>query len=160
MENYIIESLGLSSTATSGLSLIAGIVVLISIWGIFSKTDRSGWNALIPILRWYGLAEIGCENALFWTFLLISPVICIPFAFIFAANRTGVGLLMIMLIITCIACLVSECVIMFKLGKAFHQSTIFSILLIIFPVICLPILAFGSASIYDEPRRGRGIYDR
>lgn len=159
----LLMNLGVSYTTSSLISLVVSIVTLISVWGIFSKAGKSGWYVFIPIYNMYQLADIGCENPTFWVFLMMTPVIP-SVLMVMAAIGGSQGLYilcLILIIITGLASIVSEAVIMFKLGKAFHQSTIFCILLLIVPVICLPILAFGSASLYEweEPKRGRSIYD-
>lgn len=162
MEKLLLELAG-TSTTTSLISLVISVVTAISFWGIFSKAGKSGWYIFIPVYNMYQVADIGCENPVFWIFLMMSPIIP-TLLVVGAALSQSTTLLMVcnvLIIITVIAAIVAECVIMFKLGKAFHQSTVFCIILVILPVICLPILAFGSASLYeyDVPQRGRSIYD-
>lgn len=117
-------SLGIAMLSSSGDSLtglaigtVISLVEVVSLWALFVKVGRSGWEILIPIYDVYALADIGCDMPLLWTILAF-----VPFANV-----------------------VAYCVIMYKLAMAFDQSVVFAIFLIILPGIGIPLLAFGSA---------------
>lgn len=114
----------LSSSSSGGdallwmaVELVVALVGIISMWSLFMKAGRNGWEILIPFYNLYCLADIGCDIPILWTILSFIPV----------AN------------------FVAYCVIMFKLAKAFDQSTVFAIVLILLPIVGIPMLAFGSA---------------
>lgn len=115
MTNLLLSSGG-SSSSSFFIGLIITLFMVFSFWALLLKANRSGWGIVIPIYGEYLLADIGCSMPLLWTILLLIP---------------GINL-------------ISYCVIMYKLGRAFDQSVLISILLIIFPVIFVPYLAFGS----------------
>lgn len=98
------------------VAMIISVLMIISLWKIFTKAGKPGWGSLIPFYNYYLLTEITYGNG--WLFLLL----CIPFAnFVF----------MIMMA--------------FKLAKVFGKGTGFGFGVWLLPVIFYPILAFGDA---------------
>ena len=97
------------------------IIFLVSMWGIEKKIRNKGWIALIPIYN------IGCLSkdvlGYFWLFLLL---------FIPAINAIFLLLLL------------------YNLGKVFGKSNLYSILLIVFPTILMPLLAFDNSSYQND----------
>lgn len=102
------------------IGAIIAFVLIVSLWSVLLKANRSGWGILIPVYGYYEVASIGCSMPLLWTILLFVPVVN----------------------------LISYGVVMFKLGKAFDKSALFILVLVLFPVIGIPVLAFGSSSKY------------
>lgn len=105
-----------SNPYTSGVSAVVGIISLISLCVIFSKAGRGWWEAMIPIYSIYVMCKISKISG--WNFLWI---------FVPIAN--------------CIFCII----LIFKLAATFNKGVIFSLGIIFFPVIFLPILAFGGS---------------
>lgn len=101
------------------IALILGIFMAVCLWRIFAKAGKPGWAAIVPVYNGWVLFEIVGYPG-WWAILSL-----IPFVNIFPA---------IMMLVA-----------YYKLGKLFGKSDLFSILLIFFPVILLPVLAFGSA---------------
>jgi len=99
--------------------LILAIIVIVAMWKVFTKANKPGWAAIIPVYNTWVLFEITGYPA-WWSILSL-----VPFVNIFPA---------VMVIIAT-----------FKLGKLFGKSTAFSICLILFPFVTYPILAFGSS---------------
>jgi hypothetical protein len=92
------------------------IVAIAAIWRIFTKAGRPGWAAIIPIYNFIVLLDIVGKP---WWWLLLF---FIPF----------VNLIILI-------------VVYMDLAKAFGQSTLFGIGLIVLSPIFMLILAFGPA---------------
>lgn len=92
------------------------VIVLVSLWKIFSKAGQPGWASIIPFYNTYVLLLIAGKPG-WWLILMLIPGV----AFIF-------GILMSV-----------------GLAQNFGKGTGFAIGLILLPLIFLPILAFGDA---------------
>lgn len=121
-----------SSSSSSFLSapvliLILALVLIIVVaqWKVFTKAGKPGWASIVPVYSSYVLLDIvGMPT---W----IAFLTLIPFVNFVAS----------------IALLVAY----FKLGKAFGKGTGFSIMLVLFPYITIPILGFGKAQFNGAP---------
>lgn len=98
------------------LSLAISVLTLVAMWKLFVKAGRAGWKCLIPFYNTYCLYDIAWGNG--WLFLLMF-VPCV---------NVVVGIMML-----------------FKLAKAFGQSTGFGFGLLFLNTIFILILGFGSA---------------
>ena len=116
--------------------LASMIVVIVSMWKIFTKAGEKGWKSIIPIYNSYILLSIVKVPQLFWGWL-VCVIISNFNSELFSVIGT-IGVLVIS-IITCI-----------KVAKVFGKSNGFAIGLIFLPVIFYPILAFGSANYQPE----------
>jgi len=94
---------------------IIGLVIA-SLWRIFTKADKPGWAAIVPIYNIIVLLEL-TEQPLWMTFLYFVPV----------AN------------------LVVSIIVNIELANRFNRSTGFAVGLILLPIIFLPVLAFSDA---------------
>jgi hypothetical protein len=100
--------------------IVAIIVVLVAgLWKVFQKAGKPGWAAIIPVYSTWVLFEIVGYPG-WWSLLSLIPIVNI-----FPA----------------IMSLISY----FKLGKLFGKSDVYSVMLVLFPYILLPILGFGKA---------------
>jgi len=97
------------------ISVIAGIIGIISYWRIYTKAGQPGWACLIPIYNLYILTKI-IGKPWWWLLLMIFPCTSLIFA-IWAANL---------------------------LSKSFGQGVGFTLGLIFLGFIFYPILAFGN----------------
>ncbi|GAF04859.1 DUF5684 domain-containing protein [Saccharicrinis fermentans] len=105
-----------------GIVYVAIIVLLIaSLWKIFTKAEKPGWAALIPFYNTIVLLQIVGKPAI-WLLWLMLPGINIIFA-IWATNL---------------------------LAKSFGKSEGFTVGLILLGLVFYPILAFGDAK-YEGP---------
>ena len=98
------------------LSLAISVLTLVAMWKLFVKAGKAGWKCLIPFYNTYCLYDIAWGNG--WLFLLMF-VPCV---------NVVVGIMML-----------------FKLAKAFGQSTGFGFGLLFLNTIFILILGFGSA---------------
>ncbi len=100
-----------------GLVYLAVIVLLIaSMWVIFTKAGQPGWAAIVPIYNGVVLLQI-VGRPVWWIVLLLIPFV-----------NFIVGLLVVL-----------------DLAKSFGQSVGFGIGLLLLPFVFAPMLAFGDA---------------
>ena len=102
-----------------GLILYLGIIVLLiaSIWKIFTKAGKPGWAAIIPIYNFIVLLEI-INKPVWWIVLILVPFV-------------NFIIVIIMYL---------------ELAKVFGKSTGFGIGLVLLGVVFFPMLAFGDAT--------------
>jgi len=96
--------------------LIVILIMVISLWKIFSKAGKPGWAAIIPIYNAIVMLEI-VGKPLWWFILLLIPVVNIVISIIVAV----------------------------ELAKKFGKGPGFAVGLILLSIIFYPILAFGGA---------------
>lgn len=109
-----------------GVIIYLGFIVLMiaSLWTIFSKAGKPGWAAIIPIYNYVVMLEI-IKKPIWWIVLMLIPIVNI-----------------IVGIIICI-----------QLAKVFGKSTGFGIGILLLGFIFLPMLAFGDAT-YNAEQAG------
>ena len=98
------------------LFIIFSIFTLVCFYKIKKKIDNKGWLGLIPVVNYIELTKDVYGSYLYNLLFLIPFVNFITFIRLF-----------------------------YKLGKTFGKSTMFSILLIFFPSLLLPIIAFDES---------------
>ena len=92
---------------------IAGLIVLISTWRLFSKAGKHGWAAIIPIYSTIVMLRV-IRRPLWWIVMLIIPVVNIVFLFMMH----------------------------YDLAKAFGKGAGYMWLLTLLPFLGYPMLAF------------------
>jgi len=115
------ESVGLGAImAIIGAYLIfvlaIAVVMLISMWKIYSKAGQPGWAVLVPIYNVVVLLKI-VNKPVWWILLMLIPF---------------VNFIIIILLYL-------------QLAKVFGKDTGFGLGLVFLPIIFLPMLAFGKA---------------
>jgi hypothetical protein len=96
---------------------VAVIVIIIAAnWKIFEKAGKPGWAAIIPIYNLIVLLQI-IGKPVWWFLLLLIPVVNI----------------VILIIMT------------HGLSKAFGKDFVYTIGLLLLPIVFYPILGFGDA---------------
>jgi hypothetical protein len=133
MENYgnnMGDLAGVFAAMGIGSGIIL-IVVLISMWKIFTKAGRPGWEGIIPIYNIYVMITEIIGKPVKWFYYILGGIILsfIPF----------VGILV------SIALLVIMIIILNDLAKAFGKGVGFTVGLVLLGIIFYPILAFGPA---------------
>jgi len=96
--------------------LLIVLVMVASLWKVFTKAGKPGWAAIVPIYNLFVLAEIAGKPA-WWGILMLIPFVGI-----------------IMFIIVCIA-----------LAERFGKGAGFGVGLGLLGIIFFPILGFGDA---------------
>jgi hypothetical protein len=108
-----------------GVVYLAFIVLLIaSMWKIFTKAGQPGWAAIIPIYNLYILLKIIGRPG-WWIILMLIPFVNFVIAIIIAID----------------------------LAKSFGKGVGFAFGIILLGIVFLPILAFGDAR-YQGPAAG------
>ncbi len=119
-----------TSTTTTGVSPLAAgmgvgmmlvwcavvLILVISMWKIFTKAGKPGWAAIVPIYNMIVMLEIACKP-IWWFILLLIPLVNI-----------------IVIII-----------VLIELAKRFGKGVGFAIGMLILPFIFYPMLAFGDS---------------
>ena len=103
------------------IELAITVLVIASLWKIFTKAGKPGWAAIIPIYNIIVLLQI-VGRPIWWLILLLIPIVNIVIAIILAID----------------------------LAKAFGKGAGFGLGLIFLGFIFYPILGFGSAT-YTKP---------
>jgi ABC-type sulfate transport system permease subunit len=92
------------------------ILLIASIWKVFSKAGQPGWAVLIPFFNVYVLCKVAGRPG-WWLILMLIPFVNFVIAIILSLD----------------------------LAKAFGKGAGFAVGLILLPFIFYPILGFGSA---------------
>jgi hypothetical protein len=107
------------------LGIVIGILMIASVWRVFSKAGEPGWASLIPFYNLFVFVKI-CGKPAWWMILFFVPV----------AN------------------IVAWVVTSFALAERFGKETLFGLGLCFVGFIFWPLLAFGEAQ-YKEERFAR-----
>jgi hypothetical protein len=92
------------------------VLIVASLWKIFSKAGQPGWAAIIPIYNVYVMCKVAGRPG-WWLLLMLIPVVNLIIAIILNVD----------------------------IAKRFGKGVGFAIGMIFLPFIFWPILAFGSA---------------
>lgn len=104
------------------------LIYVVSMWKLYAKAGKPGWASIVPIYNVIVQLEI-IGRPIWWILLLF-----IPFVNIYAAI-----------------------VLTLDLAKSYGKDTGFGILMLLFPIIMMPVLAFGKSE-YVGPA-GKGSND-
>lgn len=106
------------------LIIMLGVIVLlvISMWKVFTKAGKPGWASIIPIYNLFVLVEIA-GKPWWWFLLMFIPLVNIVIAFMMAM----------------------------AISTNFGKGTGFAVGLFFLGAIFYPILAFGSATYTSPP---------
>ena len=99
------------------------LLIIVSLWKIFTKAGKPGWAAIIPIYNLIVLLGIVGKPA-WWFLLMLIPIVNF-FIGIYVAHL---------------------------LSKSFGKDVVMTILLVFVPFIGYPMLAFGSATYGGPPK--------
>jgi hypothetical protein len=98
------------------IGLLIAVIIIASMWKIFTKAGEPGWAAIIPIYNTIVLLKI-VGRPIWWIILFLIPFVNF-----------------IVLILVCI-----------DLARKFGKSTLYGLGLAILGIIFFPLLAFGDA---------------
>ena len=121
------------------LSIVIIIIVLISLWKIYEKAGRQGWEGIVPFYNMWVLAEIVGKPG--WFGLLAVLSFFIP-------------------IIGWIAGFVLIAYLDFLLAKSFGKDALFGVGLFLLGFIFFPILGFGDAKYQGPPKDDLNLIDK
>lgn len=97
--------------------LVIVILIIVSVWKVYTKAGKPGWASIIPIYNVVVLLEI-TKKPVWWVILMFIPIVNIV-----------VGIM-----------------IYYALAQSFGKGTGFTIGLFVLPFIFYPILAFGKST--------------
>ena len=118
------------------IALIIFIIELIATYKLYKKAGYKGWEAFIPFYNNWILIKIAELNE--WYYLgLLSPTI---FSILNIEKLE---------IISSLIYLTTTIFIYYNISKKFNKDLFFTILMIIFPYIMIPILAFSKNNTYN-----------
>lgn len=107
---------------TSFIALALGVLVIVSLWKVFTKAGKPGWAAIVPFYNIWVLLEVAGRPG-WWLILYFIPLVNIVIAIIVALD----------------------------VAKAFGKSGAFGFFgLFLFGFVGYPMLAFGNAK-YTKP---------
>ena len=109
--------------------MAVSILMIIAMWRIFTKAGKPGWASLVPIYNMVVMMQIVGRPE--WQVVLMF----LPFAHIYISI-----------------------VLPLDLAKSFGKTTGFGVLMIFFPAIMNPILAFGSSRYVGPVMRQQPVY--
>lgn len=121
MDTAAMAAAGGALTVVYIISLIIGIIAIVAMWKLFSKAGRPGWAAIVPIYNAYVLFDIVYGKGIKFLLCLV-PLLNIA---------VSIGLYV-------------------RLAQVYGKGAGFGIAMLLFPYICLPILAFGNSE-YQGP---------
>jgi hypothetical protein len=124
------ETIGfLFGGAVLTFALCIAVILIASLWKIFTKAGEEGWKAIIPIYNAYILLKIVGKPG-WWLILFIIPLVNYVFI-IWTYNM---------------------------LSKSFGKDEGFTVGLVLLGIIFFPILGFGSA-VYQGPFGDKAAYE-
>lgn len=118
--DYDSASLGGFAALGGGIWLVGtaiSILIIVSMWKIFKKAGKQGWESIVPIYNVIVMLEI--SGLPMWYLVLYI----IPFANIYAMFKTYI-----------------------ELAKKFGKGTGFGVLTVFVPIVGFPVLAFSNCS--------------
>lgn len=104
------------------ISMAVSVLLVVSLWKLFTKAGKPGWAAIVPVYNIIIMMEI-IGRPTWWTVLYF-----VPFANI-----------------------VISIINMIDFAKSFGKSAGYGVLMIFFPYIMYPILAFSTDTKYVGP---------
>ena len=123
----MLEGLLAAGAGVMIFSLLLIVFLIICRWKIFAKAGQPGWASIVPIYNTIVYLQV-CKKPVWWIVLLLLPFVNI----------------VILIILT------------FQLAKVFGKGAGFGVGLLLVPIICLPILAFGSAQYVTDESASAG----
>ncbi len=121
MEQNGIDPAAAAAAAGIGMGMVIVylaicLLMIISLWKVFSKAGQPGWASLIPIYNAYVLLKVAGKPG-WWLILMLIPLVNV----------------------------IISIIVMIGLAANFGKGGGFTAGLILLPVIFWPMLAFGSA---------------
>ncbi len=137
MDSSTLAALGGALVVIVLIGLAIAILLIISMWKIFTKAGEPGWKAIIPYYNTYTMFKFSWKVNMFWVYLAVSIA-----SSVFGRSQ---GFLGIIGMICSLALIVLSIMSMYYLAKSFGKGAGFTVGLVLLSVVFVPILAFGSA---------------
>lgn len=117
------------------------VIIVISNWKILTKANEEGWKALIPFYNKWTLCEVVGLSPYWVIELLVVQALYLFIKQVLEGNFVVISLSWLVSLNS----LYFNVVYSLSLAKSFGKDKSFGILTIFFPVITLPMLAFGKS---------------
>lgn len=117
------------------------VIIVISNWKILTKANEEGWKALIPFYNKWTLCEVVGLSPYWVIELLIVQALYLFINQVLEGNFVVISLSWLVSLNS----LYFNVVYSLSLAKSFGKDKSFGILTVFFPVITLPMLAFGKS---------------
>lgn len=134
------------------VSLIAYIIQAVGLMAIFRKTGTPGWIAFIPILSQYKQFELFWSPTMFIATIgitMFNSGLSFAINLVKDVNNTGASIFVIFVgllsICLSLALIVVNIVLQHRMAQAFGEGMLFTVGLVLLPIIFYPLLGFGSA---------------
>ena len=114
-----------------GIILITYILSVIGLWGMFQKTDRPGWHALIPIYNTYILCIITGVSPWWLALSIISDLVA--------------GLVPILSILASVISIYFGVLLAVSVARSFGKEDIYAIGIYFLPFIFYMIIGLGDS---------------
>ncbi len=142
--------------ATGVVYALLLVLMLVTMWKIFVKMGRPGWEGIIPVYNlWVLVKMLKKPQSWFWILLIGGVLITLMQCYIaketavqMAADTYMSGALIfvsLLAFVVAIVVLVYSIKIYHALSKAFGHGVGFTIGLVLLSIVFLPILAFGKS---------------
>ena len=149
MYDYYDYNIPSSSTAGVFGGLAVGMIIVLCIIFVavavfmiiaevklYKKAGKKGWEAIVPFYNQWVYVEIAGLN--WWWFLIVIGGTILGTV---DDDLSAIGAL---------ASLFGAFVCNFNIAKKFHKDTGFAVLMTLFPIVLIPMLAFGKSYEYDN----------
>ena len=117
------------------------VIIVISNWKILTKANEEGWKALIPFYNKWTLCEVVGLSPYWVIELLVVQALYLFIKQVLEGNFVVISLSWLVSLNS----LYFNVVYSLSLAKSFGKDKSFGILTVFFPVITLPMLAFGKS---------------
>lgn len=121
MNTYDTGAAGAMGAGVLVVYLAVIILLIVSLWKIFTKAGKPGWASIIPVYNLIVMIQIA-GKPLWWIALLLIPFVNLVVAIL----------------------------LVFAIAKAFGKGGGFAAGMILLPIVFYPLLAFGNAT-YTKP---------
>ena len=131
--DYVVTDYNTTDAADAGMgvgfllvAVAAAIIMIASMWRIFTKAGRPGWAAIVPVYNTLQLIWTS-GKPWWWVILMFIPLINV----------------------------IALIVIYYNLARAFGKGVGYTLLFLFLPIIGFPMLAWGSATYkLKKPKNG------
>ena len=142
-----------SNTASTIISCLLGVVVMVAEYFIFQKAGYKGWYAIIPVFSTYILFKMAWNKKAFWRDVIYTCGLCvIPVSMVLAGDSLKSDFLIIAAAVLfaalLVACFVMSVKLYLRLAKAFGQEKLFALGLIFINAIFMCVLGFDKKIVY------------
>ncbi len=121
------------------------ILMLVSVWKIFSKTGRHGYEVLVPIHNIYERITLAWRPWR-WIFLVVAPYIIWMLGMTLFALTLNTYMMIIWIALGILLWVAYFVDLNIQTGKRFGKSGGFIFWMIILPIIFYPILGIGNST--------------